>query len=565
MFQKPTVADLRQAAQKLGMNPSNTYLNAVEQIITPLANAYATLDTTPDELPAVKYPRGQFYRPSAEENPHGAWYVQTSIKGKPGGKLAGRRVALKDNVCLAGVPMMVGAQLMEGYVPEVDATVVERILDAGGEIAGKAVCEYFCVSGGSHTSASGPVHNPRKRGYTTGGSSSGSAALVAAGDVDMAIGGDQAGSIRIPASHCGIVGLKPTFGLVPYTGIGLLEITIDTCGPMTANVRDNALLLEVIAGPDGLDTRQRGVAAGRYSEALDGGVEGMRIAVLKEGFGHPNSEPDVDARVRDAAQRLAKLGAIVDEVSVPTHGLGFAVWAAIRGDAACVMLLEMNGAGIGHEGLYVTSLLDHAMGWRERADEFADTLKIASIFSKYTLDRYGGHFYAKAQNLRRRVRAGYDAVSRPATRARSTSPGIRRSAYHAGWRTADPSGSCWWAATTARRRSTGPPPHSSARATGRHSDWDSRRVDVSLPRGASVAFCADRCLNPDCRFSSRRGVRHAQSPPYAPDWCCNAIIRRCSAGCLSAIETARQSSLQRGRALDALRAGLCRNRQGLLR
>jgi amidase len=156
-------------------------------------------------------------------------------------------------------------------MPDIDATVVERILDAGGEIAGKAVCEYFCVSGGSHTSSTGPVHNPRKRGYTAGGSSSGCAALVAAGEVDMAIGGDQAGSIRIPASHCGIVGLKPTFGLVPYTGIGLLEITIDTCGPMTANVRDNALLLEVIAGPDGLDTRQRGVAPGRYTEALAGG------------------------------------------------------------------------------------------------------------------------------------------------------------------------------------------------------------------------------------------------------------------------------------------------------
>src|SRR6516165_2018597 len=325
MFQKPTVADLRQAAQKLGMSPNDTYLNAVEQIITPLADAYATLDTTPDELPAVKYPRGQFYRPAAEENPHGAWYVKTSIKGKPGGKLAGRRVALKDNVCLAGVPMMVGAQLLEGYVPEVDATVVQRILDAGGEIVGKAVCEYYCVSGGSHTSSTGPVHNPRKHGYSAGGSSSGSAALVAAGEVDMAIGGDQAGSIRIPGSHCGIVGLKPTFGLVPYTGIGLLEITIDTCGPMSANVRDNALLLEVIAGPDGMDSRQRGQSTRPYTRALDDGIAGMRIAVVKEGFGHPNSEPDVDARVRDAAQRFAKKGAIVEEVSVPTHALGFPV------------------------------------------------------------------------------------------------------------------------------------------------------------------------------------------------------------------------------------------------
>jgi amidase len=410
MFQKPSVADLRQAAQKLGMNPSDEYLLAVEHIIAPLANAYATLDETPDELPAVKYPRGPVHRPQGGENPHGAWYVKTSIKGRPGGKLAGRRVVLKDNVCLAGVPMMIGANLLEGYVPEVDATVVERILDAGGEIVGKAVCEYYCVSGGSHTSESGPVHNPRKRGYSAGGSSSGSAALVAAGDVDMAIGGDQAGSIRIPASHCGIVGLKPTYGLVPYTGIAPLEITLDTCGPMTANVRDNALLLEVIAGPDGIDSRQRGVQPGRYTDAVDGGVKSLRVGVMKEGFGHPNSEPDVDAHVSDAAQRLAKLGAVVEQVSVPMHALGFPVWSAIRGDAACVTLLEMNGAGIAHEGLYVTSLLDHAMGWRGRADEFADTLKIASIFSAYTLDRYGGHYYAKAQNLRRRVRAAYDAA-----------------------------------------------------------------------------------------------------------------------------------------------------------
>src|SRR5216683_6361239 len=337
MFRKPSVADLRQAAQEIGMNPSDDYLRAVEQIVIPLANAYAMLDAIADELPAVKYPRGPVHRPQPHENRYGAWYVTTSIKGKPGGKLAGRRIALKDNVCLAGVPMMIGADILEGYVPDVDATIVERILDAGGEIAGKAVCEYYCVSGGSHTSSTGPVQNPRKPGFSAGGSSSGSAALVAAGEVDMAIGGDQAGSIRIPASHCGIVGLKPTYGLVPYTGIAPLEITLDTCGPMTAGVSDNALLLEVIAGPDGIDSRQYQAAPRRYTDALAGGADGLRIAVLKEGFGHPNSESDVDAHVREAAQRFAKLGAIVTEVSVPTHALGFPVWAAIRGDAACIM------------------------------------------------------------------------------------------------------------------------------------------------------------------------------------------------------------------------------------
>jgi amidase len=410
MFEKPNIADLQRAARKLGMNPSDDYLGAIEEITAPIAAAYAALDSMADELPPVKYPRGPFHRPTDDENRYGAWYVKTSIKGKPGGKLAGARVAIKDNVCVAGVPMMIGADIFDGYVPEVDATIVERILDAGGEIAGKAVCEYYCVSGGSHTASTGPVHNPRKAGYTTGGSSSGSAALVAAGEVAMAIGGDQAGSIRIPASFCGIVGLKPTFGLVPYTGIAPLEMTIDTCGPMTADVRDNALLLEVMAGPDGIDSRQRGVAAGRYSEALDGGVKGLRIGVLKEGFGHPNSEPDVDARVREAAKRFASLGAAVADVSLPAHQDGFAVWAAIRGDAACVTLLEMNGAGINHEGLYLTSLMDKAMGWRSRADSFADTIKIASILSKYTLDRYGGHYYGKAQNIRRRLRAAYDAV-----------------------------------------------------------------------------------------------------------------------------------------------------------
>ncbi len=284
-FEKPSVADLRHAADALGMNPSMFYLNAVQDIVAPLCAAYAALDTFPDEKPPVKYPRDGGRRPVPDENKLGAWYVKTSIKGQSTGKLAGRRVALKDNVCLAGVPMMVGAGFLEGSVPDIDATIVTRILDEGGEIAGKAVCEYYCVSGGSHTSSTGPVQNPRKPGYTTGGSSSGSAALVAAGEVPMAIGGDQAGSIRIPASFCGIVGMKPTFGLVPYTGIGPLEITLDTAGPMTANVADNALLLEVIAGPDGLDFAaapgpdrpiHRGVAPGREGPAHRRAQGGLR-------------------------------------------------------------------------------------------------------------------------------------------------------------------------------------------------------------------------------------------------------------------------------------------------
>src|SRR5207244_11419493 len=130
-------------------------------------------------------------------------YVNNQIKRAASGKLASKTVALKDNICLAGVPMMNGASTLEGYIPDIDATIVTRILDAGGTIVGKTHCEYFCFSGGSHTNATGPVHNPHKMGYSSGGSSSGSGVVVVTGEADMAIGGDQGGSIRIPSAFCG--------------------------------------------------------------------------------------------------------------------------------------------------------------------------------------------------------------------------------------------------------------------------------------------------------------------------------------------------------------------------
>ncbi len=132
------------------------------EALLPSFAAYNLVDRMPDELPAVAYPRRPGRRPAPEENPLGAWYIKTEVAGAASGKLTGKRVALKDNICLAGVPMMNGASTLEGYVPEVDATVATRILDAGGTIVGKTVCEYFCFSGGSHTSATGPVHNPHR-------------------------------------------------------------------------------------------------------------------------------------------------------------------------------------------------------------------------------------------------------------------------------------------------------------------------------------------------------------------------------------------------------------------
>jgi len=373
-------------------------------------DAYDLLDAMPDEKPVVKYPRTPGYRPEGEENKYNAWYVKSTVKGAPSGKLAGKTVVLKDNVCLAGVPMMNGASTLEGYMPDIDATIVTRILDAGGTILGKAQCECFCLSGGSHTGALGPVHNPYKMGYSAGGSSSGSGVLVAAGEVDMAIGGDQGGSIRMPSAFCGIYGMKATHGLVPYTGVMPIEATIDHTGPMTASVADNALMLEVLAGADGLDPRQYAPTVSDYTKALGKDVKGMKIGVVKEGFGHANSENDVDDSVKAAAAHLGKLGAIVEQISLPMHSLGPVIWMPIALEGLQAQMMRGNGMGFNWKGLYTVSLLDAHAGWRARANELSDTLKISMFVGEYFIKHYRGRYYAKAQNLARKLKAAYDAA-----------------------------------------------------------------------------------------------------------------------------------------------------------
>jgi len=299
---RPTMEQLLDIADSLGMSLSDGEAQTYLENIAAGCAAYDVVDQLPDYLPEVKYPRMTGYRPEPENNPYNAWYWKTEIKGAENGLLKGKKIVLKDNVALAGVPMMNGASTLEGYVPEIDATVATRILDAGGTIVGKSVCEYFCFSGGSHTSAPSAVINPHKTGYSAGGSSSGSAVLVSTGEVDMAIGGDQGGSIRMPASYTGVYGMKPTHGLVPYTGIMPIEVTIDHTGPMTGTVEDNALLLEVLAGEDGMDPRQYNVQTAKYTDALGKGVAGLKIGVVKEGFGHSVSQTDVDEKVRAGAK-----------------------------------------------------------------------------------------------------------------------------------------------------------------------------------------------------------------------------------------------------------------------
>jgi amidase len=406
----PTPDQLKAIADAMGLALTESDLTSFLALMKPSIDGYNVVDALPDNLPAVKYPRAPGVRPQPEENPRNAWYVKTRVEGAPTGKLKGKTVVLKDNVMLAGVQMMNGASTLEGYTPEIDATLVTRILDAAGTVVGKAHCEYFCLSGGSHTNATGPVHNPYKMGYSAGGSSSGSAVLVALREVDMAIGGDQGGSIRMPASFCGIYGMKPTHGLVPYTGIMPIEIYIDHTGPLTGTVRDNALLLEVIAGADGYDPRQYSPKVYAYTETLDRGVDGLTIGLVKEGFGLPNSERDVDVKVRKAGELLAKLGAKVTEVSIPWHTLAGALWLPIGVEGLTQTMMWGDGYGLSRPDLYVTSLMDFHRGWRQRANELSETTKLFTLLGTYIHQQHGSRYYGKAMNITRRLIAAYDTV-----------------------------------------------------------------------------------------------------------------------------------------------------------
>tara|TARA_Y100001970_G_scaffold294370_1_gene451911 strand:+ start:12989 stop:14524 length:1536 start_codon:yes stop_codon:yes gene_type:complete len=407
----PTVEEVLDLGDDFGLNLSLEDAESFQGLMAGTIESYHRLDDLAEPKLPVNYPRTTGYRPPPEENRYNAWYWKSEVQGKKRGPLSGKKIVLKDNICLAGVPMMNGSSILEGYVPDIDATLVTRILDAGGTIVGKAANTNLCVDGGSATTATGMVENPHKKGYSAGGSSSGSAVLVSVGEADMGMGGDQGGSIRIPACWSGVVGHKPTHGLVPYTGVFPIEMTLDHTGPLARNVTDTALLLQAIAGPDGFDPRQGNCKTQDYIKALSKGVKGMKIGILKEGFGHEESEKVVDQKVKSAAKVFKSLGATVKEVSVPMHLDGIHIWNAIAVEGATELMLKGNGFGTNWEGYYTTSLLDaYAKGWRSRPNDLSETVKTVMMLGEYMHRNYNGRYYAKAQNLSRTLRDAYDAA-----------------------------------------------------------------------------------------------------------------------------------------------------------
>lgn len=377
-----TIEDLRETCKASGFSVEEGGLG--EKAFSLFQNSFDAVCETVKNLPEYEDPRlapaavegGErtFYRPDEKENPLNGWAHKTTLKSSDpkaaNGPLAGRTIAFKDNVSVGGLPLGLGASpehFAGGKHPisTIDATVVGRVLAAGGIVKGTATCENFSAFPLSYTSHSGVVHNAWLLGYATGGSSSGCGTLVSVGDVedarrngedsrdyslgegvDIAVGGDQGGSIRLPASYSGIFGLKPTHGLVPYSGIAPLNPLMDHTGPMARTVEDTALLLGVMAGYDGIDPRMTPdsptlarvpdylgelnawissrKAAGEWTASA--AAKGLRIGILKESFEFPGISSDVISSVKAAAARFKLLGADVKEVSVPMHSLGAAIW-----------------------------------------------------------------------------------------------------------------------------------------------------------------------------------------------------------------------------------------------
>jgi amidase len=350
-------------------------------------------------------------RRARENDPYNAWITRCEVSGADDGPLSGWDVGLKDTVSLAGVEMTCGSRVMEGYTPNVDATIVTRLLDAGATIVGKNNMDDMALGANGSTSAFGPIRNPHDDDYLAGGSSGGGAAAVAAGEVDLAIGGDQGGSVRAPAAWSGVVGFKPTHGLIPYTAIAGLENTIDHVGTFTETVSEAARALSVLAGRDGHDPRQpASVPVADYESGLDDGVEDLSVAVVTEGFTRDGSEKRVNERVRETLATLEDSGATVDEVSMPIHDAASDVYTVALMEGA---LAAFEGEGLGHNGSgwYNMSWLESFGKFRRaQGGDFPPTVKLVLLTGAYMAEQYHSKFYAEAMNLRREITREYPSL-----------------------------------------------------------------------------------------------------------------------------------------------------------
>ena len=318
-------------------------------------------------------------------------------RGEDPGRIAGVPVAVKDIIATRGVRTTAGSKILDNYVPPYSATVASRLDAAGLPMLGKTNLDEFAMGSSTENSAWFPTHNPWDLERVPGGSSGGSAAAVAAGEAPWAIGTDTGGSIRQPASLSGVVGLKPTYGLVSRSGLIAFASSLDQAGPFARTVADVALLLGVMAGHDPRDSTSLPNPVADYAEGLAGGVEGLRVGVVTQLMGE-GVQPGVRSRVEESIALLTKLGAEVGEVSLPTFDLGIDVYYLIAPAEASANLARFDGV---RYGLRVDAEDIVKMNSRTRAEGFGPEVKRRIMLGTYALSAgYYDAYYGKAQKAR---------------------------------------------------------------------------------------------------------------------------------------------------------------------
>ena len=322
---------------------------------------------------------------------------RTVAGGGDPGPLAGVPIALKDNMCTRGVETTCSSRILEGWRPPYDATVVQRLAASGAVVIGKTNLDEFAMGSSTENSAFGPTRNPHDPSRVPGGSSGGSAAAVAAGFAPLALGSDTGGSIRQPAALCGVVGVKPTYGLVSRYGLVAFASSLDQIGPFAATVADAAALFEVIAGHDPLDSTSIPEPVAPIAPHLDAGVKGLRVGVVRELL-EGGIAPDVVARTREAADALAAAGAEVDEASVPAAIYGLSAYYLIAPAEASSNLARFDGV---RYGLRIDAPTTAEMMIATRTQGFGAEVKRRIMLGTYALSAgYYDAYYGKAQRVR---------------------------------------------------------------------------------------------------------------------------------------------------------------------
>lgn len=406
-----------------------------QQLITKDRSAVEIAQASLDRIAAVEPKLHSFLQVTTEQAIAQAQQVDAKIAaGEEIGLLAGIPIGIKDNLCTQGIPTTCASRILQNFVPPYESTVTQKLAAAGAVMVGKTNLDEFAMGGSTETSAFAQTRNPWDISRVPGGSSGGSAAAVAAEECTVSLGSDTGGSIRQPASFCGIVGMKPTYGLVSRYGLVAFASSLDQIGPFGRSVEDTAILLGAIAGHDPKDSTSLKVEIPDYTQFLQPDLKGKKIGVIRETFGE-GLDPQVEQSVQAAIDQLKALGAEIIEISCPRFRYGIAAYYIIAPSEASANLARYDGVKYGKRIDSAENLME--MYTRTRAEGFGAEVKRRIMIGTYVLSAgYYDAYYLKAQKVRTLIKQDFEAAFQQVDVL--VCPTAPSTAFKAGDKSADP-------------------------------------------------------------------------------------------------------------------------------